>query len=79
MSEEITKYVFKIKTECVGELQPYMKALDMACFLFELRHNFWRKWKHAELTDEQYSMKEEVLDALQELLDEHNLNTDLIE
>ena len=28
------------------ELKRVMKATDMAMFIWELKHNFWRKWKH---------------------------------
>jgi hypothetical protein len=53
-----------------------VKSLDMACFIWELKHNFWRKWKHDEsnLTLESYK------EAMCSLIEEHNINIeDLIE
>jgi hypothetical protein len=47
-----------------------IKASDMAQFIWELRHNFWRRWKHDEsdLTLENYK------EAIYNLLEEHKLN-----
>ena len=48
-----------------------MKSTDMA-FIWELQHNFWRKWKHDE-TDFNLDTYRE---ALGDLLDAHNINID---
>jgi hypothetical protein len=44
----------------------------MAGFIWELKHNFWRKWKHNE---EDFTL-DNYKEALAELLDEHNINID---
>lgn len=43
----------------------YCKALRNHFIIWELRHNFWRRWKHEDAKDGQ-----EVLDALNEFLNE---------
>ena len=48
-----------------------VKSLDMACFIWELKHNFWRKWKHDETDFTLDNYKE----ALYELMEEYNINT----
>jgi len=54
------------------ELKRVMKATDMAMFIWELKHNFWRKWKH---DDSDFNL-ETYKEALGELLDEYNINPD---
>ena len=49
-----------------------VKANKMACFIWELKHNFWRKWKHNETDFNLDSYKE----ALTDLMEEHNINPD---
>ena len=49
-----------------------MKSTDMASFIWEPQHNFWRKWKHDE-TDFNLDTYRE---ALGDLLDAHNINID---
>ena len=49
-----------------------VKAHDMACFIWELKHNFWRKWKH---NDEDFNL-DSYKEALHELMGEHNINPD---
>ena len=49
-----------------------MKSTDMASFIWELQHNFWRKWKHDE-TDFNLDTNRE---SLSDLLDAHNINID---
>ena len=49
-----------------------VNASKMASFIWELKHNFWRKWKH----DERNFNLETYKEALQELMDEHNINPD---
>jgi murein L,D-transpeptidase YafK len=49
-----------------------LKASDMASFIWELQHNFWRKWKH----DETDFTLDRYKEALWDLMEEHNLNTD---
>jgi hypothetical protein len=51
--------------ECVN-------ASKMACFIWELKHNFWRKWKHDDTDFNLDTYKE----ALHELMEEHNINPD---
>ena len=47
-----------------------VKAAKMAGFIWELKHNFWRKWKHNE---EDFTL-DNYKEALAELLDDHNIN-----
>ena len=49
-----------------------MKSTDMAMFIWELQHNFWRKWKH---DDSDFNL-ETYREALRDLLDEYNINID---
>jgi len=46
-----------------------INANNMAIFIFELRHNFWRKWKHGEddFTLDNYK------DSLYELMQNHDV------
>ena len=54
------------------ELKRVMKATDMAMFIWELKHNFWRKWKH---DDSDFNLRT-YREALGEMLDEYNINPD---
>jgi hypothetical protein len=47
-------------------------STDMAMFIWELKHNFWRKWKH----DETDFNLDNYKDALYELMQEYNINID---
>tara|TARA_B100000497_G_C7239610_1_gene174424 strand:+ start:137 stop:364 length:228 start_codon:yes stop_codon:yes gene_type:complete len=49
-----------------------IKSSDMASFIWELHHNFWRKWKHDESNFDLDTYRE----ALTDLLNEHNINID---
>ena len=49
-----------------------MKSTDMAMFIWELKHNFWRKWKHDDTNFNLDTYRE----SLGELVDEHNINID---
>ena len=49
-----------------------IKAAEMAGFIWQLKNNFWRKWKHNE---ENFTL-DNYKEALAELLDEHNINID---
>ena len=52
------------------ELLRAVKADDMSMFIWELVHNFWRKWKHNESDFTLDNYKEE----LAELLIEYNID-----
>jgi hypothetical protein len=49
-----------------------VKSTDMALFIWELKHNFWRKWKH----DESNFTLDNYKDELMELMESHNINID---
>jgi len=49
-----------------------VQATNMASFIWELKHNFWRKWKHDETDFNLFNYKE----ALSELMYEYNINVD---
>ncbi len=54
----------------VMEMKQSMQSSAMATFIWELKHNFWRKWKH---DDSDFNL-ETYRKALNELLDEYNIN-----
>jgi len=54
------------------ELKRVMKAEDMASFIWELQHNFWRKWKHDDTNFNLDTYREE----LSLLLNQYNINID---
>jgi murein L,D-transpeptidase YafK len=56
----------------VMAMKQSMKSSDMAIFIWELKHNFWRKWKH---DDSEFNL-ETYKEALNELLDEYNITPD---
>jgi hypothetical protein len=62
------KYTFE--TEDVNEAKTLLKASDMACFIFELKNNLWRQFKHSDYDYTPY--KKAVIDLLDEfgLLDD---------
>lgn len=64
------QYTFKTKDPDEARIQ--MAASDNYSILWELKHNFWRKWKHAEGSEEYFKGVYEVLDALKEELKEFN-------
>ena len=49
-----------------------VNANKMAGFIWELKHNFWRKWKHNETDFNLDNYKR----ALADLMEEHNINPD---
>jgi len=49
-----------------------IKSTDMAMFIWQLKHNFWRKWKH----DETNFTLDNYKDALYELMQEYNIDVD---
>jgi hypothetical protein len=52
------------------QIKRIAKADDMAYFIWELKHNAWRRFKH---TDYDWEKSWEVIN---ELLVEHNINTE---
>ena len=63
---------YNLETNDEMTMKRVMKSTDMASFIWELQHNFWRKWKHDE-TDFNLDTYRE---ALGDLLDAHNINID---
>jgi hypothetical protein len=59
------------ETEDENEAKTILKANDMACFIFELKNNLWRQFKHIDYEYEPY--KKAVIELLDEfgLLDEN--------
>jgi len=47
-----------------------IRAVDMAGFIWQLKHNFWRKWKGNE---EDFTL-DNYKEALAELLEDHYIN-----
>lgn len=54
------------------EVKRIAKAFDMACCLFDLKNNMWRKWKYSDTSP----TGEEVLEEMNRIIDEHNINVD---
>lgn len=52
------------------EINRLAKSLDMALFIFELRHNGWRRFKNS---DYDY---EKAWEVINELLNQYNINID---
>ena len=65
----IVKFEFEDELEMKQQLLPMLKATDMAAVLWELKHNFWRKWKYDE--------EKLDLDSLQEAINRLFLNFDI--
>lgn len=61
-----------IEPEDNFEVKRITKALDMACCLFELRYNLWRKWKYSDVLP----TGEEVLKEVYKIIEEHSINVD---
>ena len=58
-----------------GDVHKHRECINagkMACFIWELKHNFWRKWKYDDVDFNLDTYKE----ALHELMKEHNINPD---
>ena len=58
------------KSDDPKEIKALAKAQDMALFIWELKHNAWREFKH---TDYEY---EKAWDKINDLLDKYNINPD---
>ena len=71
MSKAIIKYDLS-NSEDVIEFKQSMQANDMSMFIWELKNNFWRKWKHDDSDFNLGTYRE----ALCEMLDEYNINPD---
>lgn len=70
---EKESYPIKVTFECedMEKLKRLSKVDDMACFIWELVHNGWRKWKHSD--DYNY---EPAWERIHELLDEFGICID---
>jgi len=51
-----------------------VNATNMASFIWELKHNFWRQWKH----DETDFTLDEYKEALHELMRKHSIDIDAL-
>jgi hypothetical protein len=69
MAKAILKFNLDNEEDRISHLR-YVKSLDMASFIWELQHNFWRKWKHDESNFTLSNYKEE----LYLLLEEYSIN-----
>lgn len=58
----------KFITKDEKEIKRIAKSTDMAIFIFELKNNLWRQFKH---TDYDYHI---AWDKINELLDEFDIN-----
>lgn len=63
----------KIETDEVREAKMLVKAGDMASLLWEIKHNFWRKWKHK--SDEEFTL-EDYREELCDIYHEHGIDID---
>ncbi|MBC8321122.1 MAG: hypothetical protein H8E34_10400 [Bacteroidetes bacterium] len=62
------------ETENENEILMFAQAKDMALLLWELKNNFWRKWKH----DESGFNLDTFKDELQEIFYEYGIDIDKI-
>lgn len=74
---EETKYTFKVETDSLEELRDYTNALRNSGIIFELRHNFHRKFETigeeniGKLDEDSfYAGAYHVLDKLSEFISE---------
>lgn len=58
--------IYEFRTEDPEEAKMLTNAMKYHGILFELKHNFWRNWKHKPPKDYQ-----EVLDKLKEQLEKY--------
>ena len=65
---------FKITADSTerNELLPYTNAIERDVFLFDLLHNFKKKWKHSENDP----TLEEVMEEIFELKNKYNVIVD---
>lgn len=65
------KITFKITADSTEqiELLPYTNAIERDSFLFDLFHNFKKKWKHSEKDP----TLEEVMEELYELKEKYKV------
>jgi hypothetical protein len=61
---------FTITTNDAMTAKQLVKASDMAAFIWELKHNLWRQFKH---TDYDY---EKAWGAIADSMEEHNIDID---
>lgn len=67
-----SKYIFTIETDELEELDIYQKAHANSYILFELRHNFHRKFKSLDGKHEEfYRGVDYVLDQLDNLIKDY--------
>jgi len=64
----ITKFI----AETEAEAMMLLNAERMSMMLWELKHNFWRQWKHDESKLSITSLNE----AIENLFEEHQINID---
>ena len=68
----MSKYKFTVETEDLDELDVYQKAHANSYIVFELIHNFHRRFKHLDgYHEEFYKGVDHVLNELQNLMNEH--------
>lgn len=68
----MAKYTFTIETEDLEELEVYQKAHANSYIIWELSHNFHRRFKHLDGKHEEfYRGVEHVLDELDNLIRDH--------
>lgn len=66
-------YKIEIQTEDISDIKKIAKADDMAMFIWELKNNAWRQFKHKEVGSYDYN---DFCEVISELLDEHNIFID---
>ena len=71
MSKGIIEYNLDVREDEIA-MKRAMKSTDMVMFIWELQHNFWRKWKH---DDTDFNL-DTYRESLGDLLDEYNINID---
>ena len=69
------KAILEFDLDNPDDLMNYKRCVnvtEMACFIWELKHNFWRKWKH---DDSDFNL-ETFIKSLDELMDAYDVNVE---
>ncbi len=62
-----------------SKLNRLIKVDDMAGVLWEIKHNFYRRFvKHSQKSEEHIQGAEEILEAINELLYDRGINVDAL-
>ena len=67
----MTKYTFKIETEDIEELDDFKNAQKNSNIVWQLKHNFGRKFKHEDGSEDYIKGINKVLDELEDFINSY--------